>query len=339
MAAVADEAQPFRFMDLPGELRNKVYELLLCSYEAVQDQTEEKHPTYWHTVRDYTYVSHSNDTAILRVNSQVHREAYHVMVKTNRFVSIVSAGRAPVNAMVRGACIPVVARGKRVTNFRGRVLHVVISKTYGKHAFVEERPHGPEFVPVMILARDLPLFCRGFSKLQDNFFRFLRGPEVIKIVFIMAPVLLSQHSWCQDDLTGFFSEATQNAILGPFLQLWGVYCVDVCGRVLHKVAVSLKDGIEAARWQDPEDMIKALTEATKLGTEHKHKNDLMKALNVWNEAYYAIARMRVGRSWIKLVDLGGGKTFIDKVAKLRLILHLNVTESGFALRAITQKQQ
>ncbi|KAL7777318.1 hypothetical protein CFE70_007743 [Pyrenophora teres f. teres 0-1] len=299
MAAVADEAQPFRFMDLPGELRNKVYELLLCSYEAVQDQTEEKHPTYWHTVRDYTYVSHSNDTAILRVNSQVHREAYHVMVKTNRFVSI----------------------------------------TYGKHAFVEERPHGPEFVPVMILARDLPLFCRGFSKLQDNFFRFLRGPEVIKIVFIMAPVLLSQHSWCQDDLTGFFSEATQNAILGPFLQLWGVYCVDVCGRVLHKVAVSLKDGIEAARWQDPEDMIKALTEATKLGTEHKHKNDLMKALNVWNEAYYAIARMRVGRSWIKLVDLGGGKTFIDKVAKLRLILHLNVTESGFALRAITQKQQ
>ncbi|KAE8860664.1 hypothetical protein PTNB29_05759 [Pyrenophora teres f. teres] len=310
MAAVADEAQPFRFMDLPGELRNKVYELLLCSYEAVQDQTEEKHPTYWHTVRDYTYVSHSNDTAILRVNSQVHREAYHVMVKTNRFVSIVSAGRAPVNAMVRGACIPVVARGKRVTNFRGRVLHVVISKTYGKHAFVEERPHGPEFVPVMILA-----------------------------LFIMAPVLLSQHSWCQDDLTGFFSEATQNAILGPFLQLWGVYCVDVCGRVLHKVAGSLKDGMEAARWQDPEDMIKALTEATKLGTEHKHKNDLMKALNVWNEAYYAIARMRVGRSWIKLVDLGGNKTFIDKVAKLRLILHLNVTESGFALRAITQKQQ
>lgn len=77
----------------------------------------------------------------------------------------------------------------------------------------------------------------------------------------VAPDLPPKLPWYQDDLAAFFSEAMQKAILHPFLQLWSVYHVDICGLVLPKIAANIKDSMNADRWQDPEEMIKASQES------------------------------------------------------------------------------
>ncbi|KAA8620272.1 hypothetical protein A1F94_004224 [Pyrenophora tritici-repentis] len=336
MTAVANKAQPFRFLDLPGELRNKVYKSLLCSYEAAPDRTEDNHPMYWDTVQNYTYASHSNDTAILRVKSQVHREAYDVMVKTNRFVSVVIESPAPINSMLRGACIPLVARGESVTSFPGRVLHVAIQTTVIFTFFGP--PDRPESIAAIILARDLPLLCRGISKLQDQISREASkfwDLKVLEMQFIMAPVLLSPRPRYRDDLTSFFCEATQRAILGPFIPLWGVHHVDVCGHVLPEVGAKLKNLLEAARWQDPKIMAMDTVQALVLGVRHGKRN-IMVAFTIWTKAYSAIRRMRAGSWWTKLLDLGG-RIFIKKVAWLQMWLCLSVVKVGNALWGDTSR--
>ena len=118
--ATADTDTPSRFMDLPGELRNKVYTLLLCSFGPTPAPTriipEELFSKEKFLVK-LVFAQQWNDPTILRVNSQVHREAYDVMVKTNRFVRISCPGGFTLNNLIAGQNVPVIASGKRAAEF------------------------------------------------------------------------------------------------------------------------------------------------------------------------------------------------------------------------------
>jgi hypothetical protein len=94
----------FRLMDLPGEIRNQIYQHLLCSFnykygpdglpnelERMLQQKPKPNGVY--------HAKHSINTNILRSNRTVHREAYDVMMKTNRFIRIWS--QLPVVTMDR----------------------------------------------------------------------------------------------------------------------------------------------------------------------------------------------------------------------------------------------
>jgi hypothetical protein len=117
--ATADITAPFRFMDLPGELRNKVYALLLCSFRPAPASIQELSDKIGDGSFDSGPISapQSNEPAILRVNSQVHREAYDVMIKTNRFVRITSPACMSFSKSVAGLVMPVVASGQLAEQF------------------------------------------------------------------------------------------------------------------------------------------------------------------------------------------------------------------------------
>jgi len=71
---------PFRFRDLPSEIRNKVYGELLCSF-GPRPTTADLGNTF-----KLASARHTIDTAILRTNKTTYLEAYDVMIKKNRFV-------------------------------------------------------------------------------------------------------------------------------------------------------------------------------------------------------------------------------------------------------------
>jgi hypothetical protein len=82
------DIRPFRFLDLPGELRNNVYEYMLCSFDDGTPQAGVIKP-----------VNHSVNTAILRTSSQVHRETYDIIV-SNQFVMIESHEHLPLRSLI-----------------------------------------------------------------------------------------------------------------------------------------------------------------------------------------------------------------------------------------------
>jgi hypothetical protein len=106
-------------MDLPGEIRNKVYKILLCSFEPLPRGIGQQAYHNWSLLFTPVLAKHSVNTAILRANSQIHREAYDVMVKTNRFIRISCTGGLPLEAVFICQQIPVVATEERITQFKG----------------------------------------------------------------------------------------------------------------------------------------------------------------------------------------------------------------------------
>ena len=131
MASMAntDPIAPFRFMDLPGELRNKVYALSFCSFRPYPGHAREFSDGFLSnsflsngsdTLR-VVGLPHTNDLTILLANSQIHREAYNIMVKTNRFIRICSTQGLPLQRIFCRLGVAVVATGHRAAQFSGYV--------------------------------------------------------------------------------------------------------------------------------------------------------------------------------------------------------------------------
>jgi hypothetical protein len=85
------------------QLRNKVYALLLHPVEYEIDNVGEEPFGF----RRKPNASFAN-SAILRTSSQVHREAYDMMVKDNQLVLVRSTGNIPLRLILKGHSTPII---------------------------------------------------------------------------------------------------------------------------------------------------------------------------------------------------------------------------------------
>jgi hypothetical protein len=153
----------FRFLDLPAELRNIVYAKLLCSFkESPRDSEDVLHPA------PRTLSTRSIDTAILATCTQIHREAYDVMFKTNRLIQVCCTDNRLLELVLRSSRTPTVSTsGGRISECQGFALQVNLQIS-------PEHPTPPNFderlpaVPqtVVILGRDFASLCLGINTLQ-----------------------------------------------------------------------------------------------------------------------------------------------------------------------------
>jgi hypothetical protein len=90
---MSSQPTTFRFRDLPREIRDKIYRELLCNFRRRRPAEGFMSPE---ETFEYTQANKGNEAAILRTNKDVYREAYDVMVKTNRFVRLTSARGLPI---------------------------------------------------------------------------------------------------------------------------------------------------------------------------------------------------------------------------------------------------
>jgi hypothetical protein len=81
-------SKAFRFGDLPGEIRNKIYGILLCNIEAEKPRSRFGQPGIYDVLTTFTKYNLDIETSMLRTCRAVYAEASYVMRKANLFIKV-----------------------------------------------------------------------------------------------------------------------------------------------------------------------------------------------------------------------------------------------------------
>ncbi|KAL1874847.1 hypothetical protein Daus18300_003388 [Diaporthe australafricana] len=305
---------------LPVEVCIKIYAFLLADfgpwpgYFQPADTPAEgpKHPCH---------IPHSIDTAILRASRNIHREAYDVMVKRNRFVLFKSPG--VLTSLLLSFCglRVVTSKTEHVMNFKGYVLAVSIALS------IPPRPQSSEIgypFKAMILAKDLEMLCRGL-------YLSLGEIELGNKLVLQLNLGLVVESDCEpngykdlESLERYFTEKTQKELIQPFrTELRDLHNVQVCGRVSDDIAKSALKDMASSKWTSPQGFLNKLSAMKETGMMCFKEDNIILAARAWANAVLQADLVRTGKLWIGFVQ-EGGDDFINQVAELCFRLVLNM---------------
>jgi hypothetical protein len=133
----------FRFLDLPGELRNNIYENILGPGDARQDMGE-------------GYTRYSYDLALFLVSKQLYAESRKIFRELNVFARIETPWDEAQQHVAMEGNVPVLAAGQEAENFTDVHLRVVIDAP----RFTDLERDNRKFI---VLADDLEAFTKMVS--------------------------------------------------------------------------------------------------------------------------------------------------------------------------------
>ncbi|EMD87563.1 hypothetical protein COCHEDRAFT_1159838 [Bipolaris maydis C5] len=305
-------SKSFRFRDLPSEIRNKIYRIILCEFDHSPSQFDDD---FMEDVLQLPRVEHRIETSILRTSKEIYREAYDIMVKTNRFVKVTSVDGLPVIGALSGQQTPVVTQEKfLVDQFKGYVLSV--------HFGLKKNSDWYEPLTAMMLHRHLDKLCQG---IKDGDAHSPGFSESLKISIRMAPVLDNIRSNnIMPSFDGFFSEKMQKTLFAPLrANLHGYKGVEVKGHVDSSVATALRQDIAKNPYSDPAAILAQYMAAKEEGTRLFHKGQHELGCLKWQDATVEIDMLIVSSSWPDLVRQGK-EAFVSQFAQVYFIMRLNI---------------
>lgn len=308
--------QAFPFLKFPRELRNKVYQELLCSFNPPPVEVPS-------TIMEmFQKAGHGVDTAILRTSSQIYREAYDVMVKENRFVLIQSMGGLPIAGLLNKLEIPVIGDDKTyISKFRGFVLAVFFS-TDRPIQNVEATSSLLNPCSIMILDGDLHIFCEGLLKGDNLMFGFSVS---LRMSIVVGPGLICPPPHYEDSLVDFYTEKTQNSLLNPFREVpRGIKHVQVSDSVSPEIAKAVQEELARDEILDSRAVLAVMTILKERGQCFFRQKQFADACITWLGAASDIERLHRGSSWDGLVR-DGGEAFLTQIAEIYFLLRLNIT--------------
>jgi hypothetical protein len=294
--------QPFRFLDLPGEIRNNIYDLLLCSW----NDDLEIEPGYISKVnrRCPSYPA----SALLRANKQVHSEAFDYMIKRNQFVRITCRGLDARNLFLEGGIPVVTTNAYEVSRFNGYVMHIELSKP-----FFAPSPFAFSEYEIMMLRADLPNFCEKLD---------------VESVMTDANATTKEHAALHASVkfnyayARFFTPKIQQNLLEPITTLLrGVPNLQISGPVDAAIAQHVIHEVAKPRWTDPEATLGEIHTGVDVGKRQWQQNNFYTASESWNYSMRTLERMRHSSSWLGLKE-SGGEDFVNNTADLYFTLNL-----------------
>lgn len=294
---------PFRFLDLPGELRNNIYDLLLCSW----NDEPEYEPGFVGGLRKR---SPSYDAmALLRTNKQIHNEAFDYMMKRNQFVRVTCRGLDANNLFLGDEVIPAITTDyRKASQFEGYLMHLTLSKpalSSGPINFSENE--------IMMLRADLPALCRQLdieSAMTDA------NATASEYLSIIASVSFNPFH------ADMFTPAVQQYLLEPIAaHVRGISNLSISGPISTSIAQAVISEVAQPRWTDPKATLDSIHTGTDVGKRQWQNRDFYSASESWAYSMRTLERMRHSSSWLSL-KASGGEEFVNSTADLYFTLNL-----------------
>ncbi|CAO2648304.1 Nn.00g075710.m01.CDS01 [Neocucurbitaria sp. VM-36] len=267
---------------------------------------------------------HSIEIAPLLTSTDIYREAYDVLIKTNRFIKITSSQGLPLRLLLDGLRVPVVTEEKTaVEKFKGYVLavHLGLSKPLPRpRSRMSERNRAA--CHLMILYRDLDKFCEA---LTDGDAHTPGLSQALQISITVGSVLREMpRQRYTPSLESIFSEKTQETLLASFRnKLRGYKAVAINGHIGDDLAKTVRDEMAQEQWLDSKsvlaEFIKTKEEGTRLFQERRNEEACLR----WQDAAVDIDRLHSSSSWAGIVRQGG-EFFVSELAELYFLMRLNI---------------
>ncbi|KAF2117330.1 hypothetical protein BDV96DRAFT_644755 [Lophiotrema nucula] len=327
------KTQPFRLLDLPGEVRTKIYQELLYSFQYPQGVSIPSNTA------KYVYQPHHRiETAILRTSRQVHREAYDVMVKTNQFINI-ECRHFPLTQLLIAAQVPVVTRSCRwVNQFKGYLLKLFIHPkdgpwdiSFGDNPIATQFLYGSgptsswegEQLSLMVLKRDFDCFCGMFLDIRLFMPDFKDAQVKFTIWLNTFPPELP--AW-KAPITDFFTEKTQNALPKPLRShVREITRIEIGGTVDRALAEAVQGEMMGSRLVDPQGFLHSLNERKAEGLRCYREKKYIEADYKWRCVGRDITLIQASNCWGKLIK-HGDKELAAGVIEIQFTTLLNMSQ-------------
>ncbi|KAH9871051.1 hypothetical protein J1614_006625 [Plenodomus biglobosus] len=295
-------SQPFRFLDLPGEIRNNIYDLLLCSWDNELEQ--DPYLISKLSKRCSSYPA----TALLRTNKQIQAEASDYTMKRNQFIRVTCRG-FDIRKLFLGDRIPVVTTdARKASQFQGYLMHMTLSKP----AFTPSAFQLSDF-EILMLRSDLPRLCEqlDIESVMEDVNSTTNGHASLR-----AEIKLN-YSFGQ-----FFTLKIQERLLEPVATLLrGIPNMRILGPVDPTLAQAVTAQVAQPRWTDPDATLEEVCTGVDVGKRQWQQNNIYQAAESWAYALRTLERMRHSSSW-HVLQSAGGEAFVNKTADLYFTLHL-----------------
>lgn len=295
--------QPFRFLDLPGELRNSVYDVLLCSWN---DEIAYE-PDFVGGLRKRSL---SYDAmALLRTNKQIHEEALDYMMRRNQFVRVTCRGLDADSLILTEELISAVTTNTRkVRRFDGYLMHLTLSNPSLPSGAINLSEH-----EIMMLRADLEPLCR-----QLDIESAMIDANATTKDHVSVCVTVSFNPFHSD----MFTPGVQHHLLEPIAShLRGITDLSISGPISSSTAEEVISQVTEPRWTDPKATLDSIRTGTDVGKRQWQRQDYCSASESWAYSMRTLERMRHSSSWLSL-KATGGEDFVNSTADLYFTLNL-----------------
>ncbi|KAH8765583.1 hypothetical protein F5883DRAFT_102087 [Diaporthe sp. PMI_573] len=311
--------RPFRFLDLPIEVRNAIYHAILCEPPPAKLRRVEQADLLW-LPEGMAMITHPSETQILQSNRQIHAEARDVMLRGNQFIRIQARGIGQViKGFLLARQIPIIRTTARSRDrFRGHVMTHSIELASDKPADFPGSEHDTD-VDLVILLRDLGLFCEALAT---------RGVLMVRGFGSLTRHKLTIQNPFESTLSpSFLGEKNQERLLQPYRDhLRGFSHFSVDGRVSSSLAESVKSAVAKEDLAKPGEVLAEFRRNKDLGNRYFRQKEFHKAAEAYTTGYIKVALIRNGNLWSHIAAKGG-QTFLHAISETYYQVCLNCAQN------------
>ncbi|KAJ1325812.1 peptidyl-prolyl isomerase D [Microdochium nivale] len=336
MTAPSSGTEVFRFIDLPPEIRNAVYKVLLCNFPLpdYQDDGDRVDIADQITLLDKSQIS----TSILRTNRQIYEEARAVLIKTNLFVQVefhlpmVDAMKA--HKLIINRRIPMLIEdGDRTEDKRLLVMTYAISS--------DTSDSGPSFdlstLRCLVLHRELDNFVLRLANADNTWLPGLSAK--MKHQVIVHTFGGTGRGKADREFLG--TRAVQERLLAPFVKhLRGVQnftiktnCTEknAAGKLDEALVAATISAVKKKAQKTTAEIFASLQNLKEKGTEAFKAGDARLASENWSRACMDITRVRRAPDFVKSFSSkpqnSPERKFVRDVAEMIFLLNLNLAQN------------